>query len=331
MTGQVETEASIIQGYFAPLAAGYPGAFGLRDDAAAISPPPGHDLVVTVDAIAEGVHFFPDDAPADLGWKALAINVSDLAAKGAQPHAYVMSIAFPEAPGRDWLAGFAGGLGQAQSAFGMHLIGGDTDRRPGPLSVTITAFGLVPVGTTVRRGTARPGDRVFVSGTLGCSALGLKLRSKDAAAMSWGLSEAQEGFLLTRYLRPQPRIALAQALRTHASAAMDISDGLMKDLGRMAQASANGAIIHADRLPLSAAGAMVPDSENRLISIVSGGDDYEILATVAPANADAFQAAARSVGIAVTDIGEIVEGSTVSLLDKDRHPVRIGTPGYDHF
>jgi thiamine-monophosphate kinase len=331
MTRRIQSEESIIQGHFAPLAAGYPGAFGLRDDAAAIAPPLGHDLVVTVDAIAAGVHFFTGDAPAGVGWKALAINVSDLAAKGAEPNAYVMSIAFPEAPDSAWLADFADGLGQAQRTFGMHLIGGDTDRRPGPMSVTITAFGFVPAGAMVRRSTAKLGDRIFVSGTLGDSALGLKLRSNDAATASWGLSTAHQSHLLARYLRPEPRIGLTSALRAHASAAMDISDGLIKDLGRMTKASGLGAMIHANRLPLSVAAAIVPASASRLNYLVSGGDDYEILATVAPSNAGAFQSAARRAGIAVTDIGEIVAGSSVALVGEDGHPIPIGQTGYDHF
>ena len=331
MTSAIQTEESIIQGFFAPLAAGHPGAFGLRDDAATIAPPPGHDLVVTVDAVAAGVHFFPNDAPADAGWKALAVNVSDLAAKGAHPHAYVMSIAFPDAPTRDWLAAFASGLAEAQRAFGLHLIGGDTDRRPGPLSITITAFGLVPAGAMVRRTTARRGDRIFVSGTLGDSALGLRLRAGDAATSTWGLTPDHQAHLLSRYLRPQPRTALAATLRTHASAAMDISDGLLKDLGRMTAASGMAALIHTDRLPLSAAAARVPATNDRLAAIVSGGGDYEILATVAPRDTAAFQAAALSAGVPVTGIGEIVTGSGVTLFDKDRRPIVLDHIGYDHF
>ena len=169
MTG----EADIIQRFFAPLAAGFDGAFGLKDDAAAIIPPPGCEIVVTVDAVAAGVHFFPDDAASDIGWKALAVNVSDLIAKGAAPQAYDMSLALPDMPDDAWLLGFATGLGEAQRAFGITLIGGDTDRRPGPLSVTITAIGIIPAGRIVRRATAKVGDHVFVSGTLGDSALGL--------------------------------------------------------------------------------------------------------------------------------------------------------------
>ena len=154
----IQSEAGIIQGYLAPLAAGYPGAFGLADDAAAITPPQGYDLIVTMDAVAAGVHFSPADPSADIGWKALAVNVSDLVAKGATPHAYLMSLAFPEPPDAAWLAAFAGGLDEAQRAFGITLIGGDTDRRPGPLSVTITAIGIIPAGRMVARGAARAGD-----------------------------------------------------------------------------------------------------------------------------------------------------------------------------
>ena len=163
----IHGEESLIQEFLAPLAAGYPGAFGLTDDCAAFTPTAGCDLVVKTDPVAADIHFFPDDAPEDIGWKALAVNVSDLAAKAATPRAYLMALSFPEAPNRDWMQRFAAGLSQAQQAFGMHLIGGDTDRRPGPVTVSITVFGEVPAGRMVRRGTAKAGDLICVSGTLG--------------------------------------------------------------------------------------------------------------------------------------------------------------------
>ena len=235
------SEADIIQGYLAPLAAHYRGAFGLSDDAAAIAPPPGMDLVATMDAVAAGVHFFPDDPATDIAWKALAVNVSDLVAKGAAPHAYLMSLAFPEPPAREWLAGFAAGLASAQTQLGITLIGGDTDRRPGPLTITITALGLVPAGAMVQRGTARAGDHLFVSGTLGDSALGLVLRTGEPQTQSWPLASHERLMLIRRYLRPEPRLGLIPILRQHARAAMDISDGLIKDLGRMAALNSLGA------------------------------------------------------------------------------------------
>ena len=201
----------MIQTYFAPLAAGLPGAHGLLDDCASLPPRAGEDLIVTTDAIAAGVHFFPDDAAGDIAWKALAVNVSDLAAKGATPAAYVMALAFPEQPEPEWLRAFSHGLAEAQAAFGIKLAGGDTDRRPGPLAITITAFGYVPAGRMVRRATAGPGDSIFVSGTIGDSALGLQLRRDAELAARWGLDQAAAQALIARYLRPEPRVALGPA------------------------------------------------------------------------------------------------------------------------
>jgi thiamine-monophosphate kinase len=325
-------EEGIIQRYFAPLAAGYPGAHGLRDDAAVVAPPPGHDLVVTVDAVAAGVHFFPDDTPADIGWKALAVNVSDLVAKGATPHAYVMSLAFPEPPSADWLAGFASGLAEAQAAFGLHLIGGDTDRRSGPVAITITAFGFVPTGAMCRRGAARAGDIIFVSGTLGDSALGLRVRGGQAEVAAWGLSDDHRAHLVARYLRPLPRVALAPVLIAHACAAMDISDGLLKDLGRMAAASGVGATVQLDELPLSAAARYVLRTDLATWrDIAAGGDDYEVLACVAPERAALFLAAAKAVGVEVQAIGRVNAGRSLELLDRVGQPVQYVQMGYDHF
>ena len=330
MTG----EADIIQGYLAPLAQRYAGAFGLRDDAAVIAVPPGFELVATMDAVAEAVHFFPDDDAADIGWKALAVNVSDLVAKGAVPHTYLMSLAFPHAPTPDWLAQFARGLGEAQSAFGITLIGGDTDRRPGPISVTISAFGVVPAGKMVRRGTAQVGDRIFVSGTLGDAALGLKVRGGAADAVAWGLSADQRAHLTARYLRPQPRLALATVLRDYASASMDISDGLLKDLGRMTAASGVGARVEAALLPLSSAAAQVlAAAPGEISAVLGGGDDYEVLATISAAQVAAFETAASAAGVAITEVGQIGKGAGVVVTAADGTQIVIpaGSTGWDHF
>jgi len=327
----IASEADIIQSYFAPLAAGFAGAHGLRDDAASLAPPPGMDLVLTMDAIAAGVHFFPDDPPADIGWKALAVNVSDLAAKGAQPYAYLMSLAFPGPPSREWMAPFAAGLGEAQRTFGLSLIGGDTDHRPGPLSITITALGVVPHAKMVARCTPGVGDQVLVSGTLGDSALGLMLRA-DAA--KWSLSDDHRACLNARYLRPQPRLALAPLLREYASAAMDISDGLWKDLSRMVEPKRIGARIYPARLPLSdAARAVVEQDPAALGAILTGGDDYEVLTTMPPESAAAFTAAAAAVGVAITDIGVIGGAHQVYFLDGQDQEIHLtlNRPGYDHF
>lgn len=328
-------EEAIIQGFLAPLAAGYPGAFGLKDDAALLSLPPGTELVATMDAVASGVHFLPGDGPADIAWKALAVNVSDLVGKGADPHAYLMSLSFPEPPDAGWLGEFANGLEAAQRAFAVTLVGGDTDRRPGPLTVTITALGILPVGTMVRRGSAKPGDRLFVSGTLGDSALGLALRRSDVRAAAWHLDEGQRQALESAYLRPMPPCAVTAVLRAHASAAMDISDGLLKDLDRMARASGVSAFVRADALPLSvAATAVLERDESALSSVLTGGDDYQVLAAVPARSAEAVVAAADRVGVRLTEIGSIGSGEGVTLLSSDGQPIaldRKAASGYDHF
>jgi thiamine-monophosphate kinase len=328
----VAGEEAIIQGYLAPLAQGLPGAFGLRDDCALLAPPAGHELVLTTDAVAEGVHFLPGDAPEDVAWKALAVNVSDLVAKGATPLVYLMSLAFPTAPAADDLAGLARGLAAAQASFGITLAGGDTDRRPGPFAITIAALGAVPSGTMVRRGAARVGDRLVVSGALGDAVLGLKLRRDGALARAWGLTEAEAAGLVARSLRPQPPLALIEPLRAFAHAAMDVSDGLAKDLGRMAKASGVAARVSAFTLPLSVAAARALAADPSLIAeIVTGGEDYEVLAAVAPSDVAAFLAAAAARGAVLTEIGEIQAGTGVRIEDREGRPLALAREGWDHF
>ncbi|MCL4765281.1 MAG: thiamine-phosphate kinase [Hyphomicrobiaceae bacterium] len=322
-------EDSLIQSYFAPLAAGFAGAFGLGDDCAALSPEPGHDIVLTTDAIAEGVHFRARDLPEDIAWKAVAVNVSDLAAKAARPIGYLLSLAFPQTPDRKWLERFTDGLRAAQERFGIVLMGGDTDRRPNaPLSVTVMAIGSVPSGRMVLRGTARPDDLLYITGTLGDSALGLHLLSDAGLA----IASLDRAFLQQRYLRPEPRIGMRDALLARARAAMDISDGLVKDLGRLCRASAVAAEVHAGSVPVSQPAQRLIESEPELRHLpLTGGDDYEILACIAPEHAAAFESAARSAGIPVTRIGSLREGSGVRVLGLDGQPLEIARPGYDHF
>jgi len=324
-------EEAIIR-VLAPLAQGYPGAFGLTDDCALVTPEPGTELVLKTDPIAEGVHFLPGDAPGDIAWKALAVNVSDLAAKGAKPIGYLMALSFPEAPTQAWMARFADGLRAAQDRFGCHLIGGDTDRRPGPLTIAITVVGSVAQGRMVRRGTARPGDVLFVSGTLGDAALGLALRKGPDLAKAWGLSPEEDAHLRQRYLRPEPRLALTSALRAHASAAMDLSDGLAKDLGRMCAASGCGAHVRFVDLPVAAAGAKAiaadPACANR---IVAGGDDYEVLAAVPAGRTTAFAEAAVGAGVPVAAIGSMTPSRSIVIEGADGRPLQLKTAGWDHF
>jgi thiamine-monophosphate kinase len=329
LESRITNETELIQMYLAPLAVGAPGAFGLKDDAALITMDPGFDLVVSNDPVIAGVHFFADDAPQDIAWKALAVNVSDLAAKAAEPFAYTMALAFPDAPRRDWMTAFCAGLREAQAAFGCTLIGGDTDRTTGPLSIGITAVGRIPAGKLVRRNGAKIGDHVFVTGTIGDAALGLKLRY-DVDALN--LDEEHRRFLLSRYLRPAPRLAMAPVLRSNASASLDVSDGLLKDAARLAAGASASLEIASLAIPLSAAArAAFSQNAELMQAIATGGDDYEILCAVAAENRDAFCAAAAQEQTLVTEIGTLRRGSGVTLVLPSGQAFAPPHTGYDHF
>jgi thiamine-monophosphate kinase len=333
MARTIVGEEDLIQQFLAPLAAAAPGAYGLTDDCATIRTPAGQDLVVTTDGLVSGIHFVADEAPEVIAWRALAVNVSDLAAKGATPLWWLMALTLPTAPTIDWMMQFAGGFKDGQERYGMTLIGGDTDRRANvPLSVSITAMGLVPEGEMVRRSTARVGDRIFVSGTLGDAALGLALRRNPDSKRFPELDKDQRAFLLDRFLRPTPRIELSPLLLERASAAMDLSDGFAKDLTRLCKASGVAAVVQVAQLPLSGAATRAFDAHPELaMAPINGGDDYEILATVPPAMADAFAESALDLGVDVTDVGEIVKGQGVTLLAKDGRPMTVPKAGWDHF
>ncbi|HWE16343.1 MAG TPA: thiamine-phosphate kinase [Hyphomicrobiaceae bacterium] len=320
----------------APLASGAPGAFGLKDDCALLTPEPGTDFVLKTDPVAEGVHFLAGDAPEDIAWKALAVNVSDLAAKGATPVGYLMALSFPEAPSRGWLSAFAAGLKEAQGQFGCHLLGGDTDRRPGPLTVSITVVGSVPQGRMVRRGTAKPSDVLFISGSIGDAALGLALLRDPALASAWGLAAPEVRSLIRRFHRPEPRLALGPALRQCASAAMDVSDGLVKDLDRLLRASCVAGHLAAADVPLSVAarkfvGHATDQADRRLARLITAGDDYEVLAAVPAAHAADFRVAAAAAAIPVVAIGRLIAGSGLHIDGPDGRLLRLDRPGWDHF
>lgn len=330
---RLDSEDAIIGAFFAPLARGFKGSFDLADDCAAIAPEPGTDLIVTTDAVTAGVHVFADEDPAAIAWKALSVNVSDLTAKGATPLAYVMMLALPDAPQRAWLSAFCEGLSAAQDAFGCHLIGGDTDRTPGPLSVAITAFGSVPAGRMVRRSGARCGDLVYVSGTIGDAALGLALRRDPTVAARWALTGEECEALDRAYCRPQPPVALRSALLEHASGAMDVSDGLVKDFDRMCRSANAGGVIEAERVPLSPAARKALGCNGVLLAdLVTGGEDYQVLASVAPDSSSTFETAAHRAGLAVARVGTIAEAAAgVRVLDASGKELAITSPGWDHF
>lgn len=325
-------EDRLIARYFRPLATD-PGALGLLDDAATITPPPGSDVVLKTDAIVGGVHFFPDDPPDLLAKKALRVNLSDLAAKGARPAGFLLSLALPATVGEDWLEAFARGLGEDARTYHCPLMGGDTDRTPGPLTIAVAAFGIVPCGTMVRRRGARPGDLVIVTGTIGDGALGLFVRRDPTTAMRWQLDPAQRDHLLERYLLPQPRNAIAEALRQHATAAMDVSDGLAGDLAKLCDVSGVGADIEVARVPLSAAARKAIASDTSLLeTALTGGDDYEVVATVPPGGRDALMAAAAAAGVALTEIGSIgADRPGARFLDHAGKPLLFKKASFSHF
>jgi thiamine-monophosphate kinase len=320
-------EFTLIERYFRPLATSE-GAFGLIDDAALLSLQSRDDLVLTVDTVAAGVHFFPGDPPASIARKALRVNLSDLAAKGAKPVGYLLSLALPKGWTEKWVQGFSRALAKDQATFGITLLGGDTTRASGGLTITITAIGTVPKKAIVRRAGARVGDAIFVSGTVGDAALGLAIRRKKLK-----VAKKDEAFLLDRYLHPQPRVELAPVLLDYATSAMDVSDGLVGDLAHICRASGVGATIEVSRLPLSDAGrAIVLKDRKKVVTVLTGGDDYEILATVEHRDIGRFVADAYAAGVPVAQIGWIGEGSAPPIvLGAKGRPLRLKEIGHTHF
>ena len=329
------TEDELIATLFAPLAGA--GGFDLKDDAAILRPGPDQDVVTTVDALVAGIHFFPDDPPEAIACKALGVNLSDLAAKAATPAGFLLALALPEGSTDAWLRAFARGLGETAAHHGCPLLGGDTVRTPGPLTLSITAFGTVPRGRMLPRTGLRPGDLLYVSGTIGDAALGLALRLDTGPGLlqvlNTGLSPHARAFLHDRYLRPQPRLPLLPALRAHASAGMDVSDGLVGDLRKMLKASGAGARVHLGDVPLSAAAreAVALHAGGGTVAL-TGGDDYELLVGLPAANAVAFEASAHAAGVAVTRIGEVLPSSDgIVFHDAGGHPVNLAQGSFQHF
>jgi thiamine-monophosphate kinase len=325
-------EERLIARFFAPLAT-HPGALGLIDDAAVVGVPLDHDLVVKTDAIIGGVHFLPDDPPDAVAKKALRVNLSDLAAKGAKPLGFLLSIALPTGIGDHWLEGFSAALGADAERFGCPLFGGDTDRTPGPVTISISAFGTVPHGTMVLRSGARPGDRLVVTGSIGDAAIGLVLRRDPQAARRWGLDPAMQEHLLRRYLVPEPRNAIAEPLRRYAHGGMDISDGLAGDLAKMCRASHVTASVEVARVPLSGAARRALAAEPGLLdAILTGGDDYEVLASVAGSEVKDLAAEAAAAGVTTTEIGTVEVGDgQARFLGRDGAELAFVRPSFSHF
>lgn len=320
-------EFQLIARHFAPLARGFPGAFGLKHDIAVLSPPAGHELIVKTDAIVAGVHFPADDPPGLIARKALRVNLSDIAAGGGAPLAYQMALALPPDWTEEWVAGFCAGLAVDQKAFSVHLCGGDTVSTPGPLMVSLTAFGTVPLGTAMGRSGAKAGDDVWVSGTIGDAGLGLEVR-RDALP---SVSPEEARYLLDRFRLPRPRLALAPVLREIAHASIDISDGLVADLGHICAASGVGAAIEATAVPLSPPARRLVGAEPPLLPrLMTAGDDYEILFTASNDLRTGIEALARPLGFPLTRLGRIVAGGSVSVL-RFGVPLAIDRGGFSHF
>jgi thiamine-monophosphate kinase len=325
-------EERLIARYFAPLAK-HPGAFGLADDAAALTPPAGCDLVLKADGIVAGVHFFADDPPDTVAKKALRANLSDLAAKGATPLGFLLTLALPRDIGDAWLAPFARGLGADAEAFGCPLLGGDTDGTTGPITISIAALGAVPQGRMLRRAGASAGDRVVVTGTIGDAALGLLLRRDMATAERWGLAREASNSPQQRYLVPEPRLAIAEILRAHASAAMDVSDGLVGDLAKLCRASAVNAEIEVGRVPLSTGARAALAKQPALIeTILTGGDDYEVLACVPADKVEALRQQASAAGVPISEIGVVAAGEGgARFVGMDGEPLVFARTSFSHF
>ena len=309
----------------------------MTDDAATLAIPTGRTLVITADMLVAGIHFLENDPADGVGAKMLGVNLSDLAAMGADPAAYVLSIALPSAWREgaicDWLDGFTSGMADMQARFGLTLIGGDTVSTPGPLCLAVTAFGTIETGRELRRAGARPGDTVFVSGTIGDSVIGLG----ELAGRPIGLLEPNQAeAAISRYRLPAPRVALGRALVGLATACADVSDGFIADLGHICEASGVAATVDAARMPLSEAGSSVlANDPESLSTLLTGGDDYELVFTAPREQTEAIGEAAARSGVPVSAVGEIgkrePDTPLVSVIGPDRRALVVGRGGWRHF
>lgn len=315
-------EFALIDRLLKPLAKGFPGTLDLTDDAALVGLPAGRQLVIAKDAIVAGVHFLADDPPELIAGKLLRVNLSDLAAMGADPLGYLTVLA--RSPGVDdaWLARFAAGLAADQRRFGCHLLGGDTVSTPGPLTLTLTILGTVPEGQALLRRGAQAGDDLWVSGTLGDAALGLRILRGLAVA------EEEAVALVDRYRTPQPRLDLGRSLRGIATAAIDVSDGLLADLGHILETSGVGAVVEAALVPLSPVGRGVPGARE---AALAGGDDYELLFTAPPARRETIAGLQTGLDLPLTRIGAIRAEGGLEVRDADGRPLRLDHAGWQHF
>lgn len=303
-------------------------ARGLMDDVAVLPSRPGHDLILTKDAMVEGVHFLPDDPLDTVAKKLLRVNLSDLAAKGAEPFGYLLSCFWSERCGWPEREAFAAGLVEDQARFGVHLLGGDTVKTTGPASFSLTALGWAPAGAAVSRAGAQVGDLVFVTGAIGDGLLGLR-----AARGELSLDEERIAALVDHYRTPTPRLDFASAIREFATASVDVSDGLAADLGHIARASGVGIALNLNVLPLSAAAQAWfddrVDAQLSLEDLASGGDDYEIAFTAHPRHEDALRREAERRLVRLTRVGEVTSGTGLTAIH-DGRPVEMARRGWTH-
>lgn len=312
--------------YFAPLSRAFPGAASLTDDCAVIAAPRGAQLVVKTDAIVDTIHVVGDEPAGLVARKALRVNLSDLACKGAVPFAYMLALATGARADDDWVRRFARGLARDQKTFGLALIGGDSVTTPGPSMIAVTVFGWTRRAIP-RRGDARAGDDIYVSGTIGDGALGLMVARGGLA----DLTAAQRRYLLRRYQLPEPRLALGRALAGIVRAAMDISDGLVADLGHIAATSRLAATVDWDRVPLSAGARRALANDPHLRDrVLGGGDDYELLFTAAPSTRARLMRAAARASVGVTRIGTMQRGAGVRVLDGQGRDITPKRGGFEH-
>lgn len=320
-------EFALISRYFAPLAAGFPGAAGLRDDAASLVAPAGMQIIATTDSLQEGVHFIGDEPPGEIAKKLLRVNLSDLAAKGAKPWCYLLNLGLPATSDAAWIAAFAAGLAEDQAEYGMALAGGDTTNTQAQISLSVTAFGLLPRGRIPRRSGAMPGDWIAVTGSIGDGYLGLKAARGELAA----LSAEDNAYLIRKYRLPDPPVALAPELAARANAAIDVSDGLAQDLTQLAEASGCGARVRAEDIPFSAAaGRWLTRHPEGLAALLAGGDDYEMLLAIPPERRAAAEALAKAHKVRLTCIGEMTAAPPVEFRRDDGTALALPTLGWQH-
>ncbi|WP_119308677.1 thiamine-phosphate kinase [Cohaesibacter haloalkalitolerans] len=323
-------ESELIRRYFAPLC--HPDmSFGLSDDAAFLRCDADQQLVLTKDMLVADVHFFADDDPALIARKALRVNLSDLASKGAEPLGYLLGLGLPTSWDEDWLKRFCEGLQLDQESFAFPLIGGDTVKSPERLTLSITAFGQVPRSNTILRMNAAVGEVVYVTGTIGDSALGLLVRREPDQYPS--VAALDRAFLKDRFLLPQPRLSCRQLIRKFATASMDISDGLIGDAQKMSSAAGKALLLDSGSIPLSQpAKAMIGSSTDLHEIALTGGDDYELLFCARPEDHEALMAEAHSLGVSLSRIGRVAEGEGVRLLDSAGQDIPLSHgSSYEHF